>query len=74
MFGRSVTVIVPLTTRERPLPNRVKVTLPGKPDSWAITEQPRTVSLARLSTLVTTLSAPVQTELKTALRAMIDIS
>ncbi len=42
--------VLPLTARERPgWVHRVRIDISGKPTSWAITEQVRTVSANRLT-------------------------
>jgi mRNA interferase MazF len=46
----TVLTVIPLTTRERPhLMHRVRIDIPGKRASYAITEQQRTVAADRLT-------------------------
>ncbi|MGN9811851.1 type II toxin-antitoxin system PemK/MazF family toxin [Micromonospora sp. BQ11] len=68
--------VLPLTTRERPgWLHRVKIEIPGNRAGWAITEQIRTVSAARLTGRgpVHRLGPDQVAEVRTVLRQMIDL-
>jgi len=78
MFGRAVTVVLPMTTTENPhFRNRVHVTVPGvgAGAGWVITEQPRTISVNRLHGRrpLTTISDSERQQIQHALRELIAI-
>lgn len=67
--------VVPLTTRERPeLVHRVRIEIPGKPVSYAITEQIRGISDDRLldARPIGELTADQIEALRDVLRKMVD--
>lgn len=71
----SVTIVVPLTSRELPLGYRIPVRVPGsRRPSYAITEQITTVSHERLGERpVGRLDPETISELRSVIREMVDI-
>ncbi|MGH3275686.1 MAG: type II toxin-antitoxin system PemK/MazF family toxin [Streptosporangiaceae bacterium] len=74
-FPIPLTIVLPMTTRERALPHRVPVTLPGKETSWVITEQPHTIDHGRIvgDHPIVTLTDDEIAAVRYALAKMIDI-
>lgn len=76
LTGGALITVLPLTTRERQdWPHRIRIDIPGKRTGWAITEQVRTVSRARLSgraPIVQLTSAQVA-DVRSVLAKMLDV-
>lgn len=75
LTNRSLITVLPLTTRERPSwLHRVRLPHPGNgPDSFAITEQIRTVSRGRFRSILWTLPPDQIATVRRALARMIDL-
>jgi mRNA interferase MazF len=76
LTGGGLVSVLPLTTRERPgWLHRVRIGAGGKPVSYAITEQVRTVSRSRLTgrAPVWTLTSEQVNEVRTILSRMLDL-
>ncbi|WP_255727595.1 type II toxin-antitoxin system PemK/MazF family toxin [Frankia sp. CIT1] len=75
LTGGALVSVLPLTARERPgWVHRVRIDISGKPTSWAITEQVRTVSANRLTGRGPLYRLDVEqiAEVRTVLAQMID--
>lgn len=58
-------IVVPLTRTDRDWPNHVRVTgVPGLPPSYAMTEQPRTISRERVGESIGVVDPGCLTEMK----------
>ena len=76
LTGGALVNVLPLTTRERPgWLHRVRIEAPGRPVSYTITEQVRTVSRSRLAgrSPVWTLTGEQIHEVRTVLSKMLDL-
>ncbi|SCL16601.1 mRNA interferase MazF [Micromonospora rhizosphaerae] len=76
LTGGALVSVLPLTSRERPgWLHRVRIDIPGHRAGWAITEQIRTVSAARLTgrTPIHRLTPEQVAEVRSVLRQMIDL-
>jgi mRNA interferase MazF len=74
--GGGLITVLPLTTRERPdWPHRIQVDIPGQRTGWAIAEQVRTVSRARLAgrTPIARLTDTQAADVRTVLAKMLDV-
>ncbi len=71
----NVVIVVPVTSRDRGLPNHVALSgvagLPG--ESFAMTEQPRTIDRRRVTKVVGEVGAPALEEIRSWLRDFLDV-
>jgi mRNA interferase MazF len=71
----NVVIVLPVTTRDRAFPHHIR--LDGdtglSESSFAMTEQPRTIDRARISTRAGQVSPQTLTQLRTCLRRFLDL-
>jgi mRNA interferase MazF len=68
--------VLPITSKPRPLPSRVRVTPPEgglSMESWIITEQLRTVSKQRLISRLGSVTPSTMEAVETSLRFLLDL-
>jgi mRNA interferase MazF len=68
--------VLPITSKHRPLPSRVRVTPPEgglSMESWIITEQVRTVSKKRLVSRLGSVPPSTMKAVETSLRFLLDL-